>query len=156
MRTKSLYMMWNFILPIFLFAKACFGETDCSENPFELCPYPQLFSMIPKTASEYSKICPDLPNYIKCLRKFQKTCNSMVFFDSDEEYESLHEFYSELCEEGSLFNTIVIENLKCLNETLDSSHCSDETQTLIHEFKSVETANEDDDSEHLPVDIACL
>ncbi|KAF8774746.1 hypothetical protein HNY73_017265 [Argiope bruennichi] len=145
-------MMWSTILPFLLLVKATLGETECSQNPFEFCSHPKLFHMIPQTVSKYNKLCPDLPKYIECLKRFQVTCEAVVFFDSDEEYEKLHDFYSELCEEGSLLNTIITENLKCLNKTFDSSLCSDETQTLLHEFKSRDSPNGGD----LFMDFECL
>ncbi|XP_055949813.1 uncharacterized protein LOC129984067 [Argiope bruennichi] len=144
-----------FLLAFLTLSKASLGDVICQEDIFESCPRPKLFSMVPVDKAEYDALCPFLKDYIMCLGRFQKDCTTK-FFATPEEYTSILTAFSEFCEEGSLLNIIVTENLKCLNESLGNSFCTVQANTMATTFEDLLSVVTETDAEIPHVGSVCL
>ncbi|GIY40110.1 uncharacterized protein CEXT_431801 [Caerostris extrusa] len=150
--------MWSFILPVFLLASVVSGETNCEMNVFDFCETPKIFFGIPLSVEEYNAHCPEMKNYMKCMKDYQDTCDTdSTFFETQEIYDGTYSAYSELCEEGSPFYKAVTENLRCFNETFENSLCHEETADFIEEFKvPIDEEMKNHATYSLPIEIMCL
>ncbi|GIY33732.1 uncharacterized protein CDAR_386241 [Caerostris darwini] len=105
-------------------------EIDCNLPLFpENCDYPELLPMIPNTIEEYNAVC---------SKDLQDKCEpekGLSYFETGEMYESLYGVASDICDENTLMNGVITENLRCLNETFENSPCYDEIEARINEFK---------------------
>ncbi|GIX77689.1 hypothetical protein CDAR_68221 [Caerostris darwini] len=151
--------MWFLIVALFLFATDSNGALNCDNNIDEECPITELLFRIPPTIAEYNSLCPELETYLKCLKEWEDKCErdtGLTFFDNDKMYESLLDVSSDLCDEDALLYAVVTENLKCLNETLETSSCYDEAQAAIREFKTSFTVDHDEEYSHPSRSYYCL
>ncbi|GIY22580.1 hypothetical protein CEXT_604531 [Caerostris extrusa] len=149
------YKVWIFGILCLAFIGEIFAEINCRERIYQQCTYPTLFGRIPRSVIEYNHICPELKNYVKCLKSYQDACTPKfnIAFESEEMYESTLAVFSDLCDRNNLLYTAVTENLRCLNDTFGRTLCVDETEAIIDAFSKSKTTAPDDD---LPFDIFCL
>ncbi|GBN72685.1 hypothetical protein AVEN_97048-1 [Araneus ventricosus] len=109
-----------FIVLCFIFAAvtAVSDEEKCSKNPFEKCRYPKLFTMIPDSITDFNAVCPELKNYVVCLKEYEDSCGngSNIIFDPKEVYESLYHIFTALCDERTLMNAGKIRAIYIYND----------------------------------------
>ncbi|GIX77692.1 uncharacterized protein CDAR_68241 [Caerostris darwini] len=150
--------MWIFIVLFSAVSTVALGDINCSEHPLDSCPYPELFRQIPATVTEYNELCRGPENFIKCLGQYEKTCGTENFhsvFQSQDHYENLQTVFAELCDEGTMLNDVITENLRCLNNTISSRTCSRDCS--LHTFYSSEDITMlDGDTFALRLKITCL
>ncbi|GIX97839.1 uncharacterized protein CEXT_648801 [Caerostris extrusa] len=151
----------GFVLSIFLFVTVSSTEIDCSMPLFpENCDFPELLSMIPNTIEEYNVACrKKFKNYVKCLKDLQDECEpekELSYFETEELYESLYSVASDICDENTLMNGVITENLRCLNDTFENSPCYDEIEARINEFKIYMPYATDENDYLLLPEIFCL
>ncbi|GBN72687.1 hypothetical protein AVEN_97050-1 [Araneus ventricosus] len=144
-----------FLLAFLAFSKASLGDVICDGDPFEICPRPKLFTAVPTSKTEYDDLCPYLRDYVLCLGRLEKDCTTK-FFATPEEYTSVVTAFSEFCEEGSLLNLIVTENLKCLNESLGSEFCRVQANTAATTFEELMSVVTETEAEIPYVGSLCL
>ncbi|GIY59276.1 uncharacterized protein CDAR_258341 [Caerostris darwini] len=134
------------------------ADIDCSQSPFNRCIYPKLFQMIPDSKIEYDKICPELKNYVLCLKEYQDTCvtENKVIFDREEIYHSIYNLFSELCDEGTVLNAVVTENLRCFNRTFSSTRCFESTNEVVSSYVSSKASALEGESHYNSVQFQCL
>ncbi|GFQ94534.1 uncharacterized protein TNCT_549541 [Trichonephila clavata] len=143
--------MWVFILFMAVSAKVALGAVSCTDDALEKCEEPVMFERIPVSAQEFEELCPEIPEYAKCLREYDLSCpgdDDEKFF-TDEEYASVHDLFTELCFPESLLHKVVAENIKCFNETFKNTMCVVDIGPLIEPYTEPE-------SYKMPDRIKCL
>ncbi|GFQ99682.1 uncharacterized protein TNCT_221191 [Trichonephila clavata] len=142
--------MWVFILFMAVSAKVALGAVTCTDDPVDKCGEPVMFERIPISAQEFEELCPEIPEYAKCLREYDLSCpdDDDEFF-TDEEYASVHDLFTELCFPESLLHKAVSENLQCFNETFKNTMCGVDVGPLIEPYTEPE-------SDKMPDRIKCL
>ncbi|GFS43384.1 uncharacterized protein TNIN_317151 [Trichonephila inaurata madagascariensis] len=143
--------MWIFILFMVVSAKVALGAVSCTDDPLDKCGDPVMFERIPVSALEFEELCPEIPKYAKCLREYDLSCpgdDDEKFF-TDEEYTSVHDLFTVLCNPESLLHKVVAENIKCLNETFKNTMCVEDVGPVIEPYK-------DPESYKMPDKIKCL
>ncbi|XP_055950688.1 uncharacterized protein LOC129984761 [Argiope bruennichi] len=149
--------MWIFAFFIFGIVQGTFAEVDCSTEPFLECDRPKLLSYIPQEISEYNRLCPKVPAFLRCLKEFQDECAGMAhIFESQEYYDGIYGAFSDLCEKGTLFNTVAIEHLRCFNETFTKTSCPEKMKAITGPYRTVEKSTVDEYEYSLPIEIMCL
>ncbi|GFT92643.1 uncharacterized protein NPIL_170791 [Nephila pilipes] len=149
--------MWIFILIISVIVKVTSGSISCSQDAFDQCKQPVIFDRIPVSADEFTTLCPELLNYVKCFKEFEETCpEENISFFRKEEYEGMISEFTELCDPESLINAVVIDNLQCLNETFSNTTCVSESGVLIANYKAPIPGVPIEERYLIPSDIFCL
>ncbi|GBM90966.1 hypothetical protein AVEN_275247-1 [Araneus ventricosus] len=133
-------MAFNMIFKLFLrsltvlfIAKVTLGKIDCEIGPFEICGTPKVFNEIPREVSEFYDHCVETKSYFRCINEYQVECGTkrMDIFPTPELFEDTYDIVSEICEEGTLFNTIVTDHLKCFNETFGKTKCREGAEEFV-------------------------
>ncbi|GBM68518.1 hypothetical protein AVEN_158092-1 [Araneus ventricosus] len=148
--------MWIFLLSIFILAQGTLAEVDCSTQTFSECDRPKLLSYIPSELSEFKRLCPKVPAFLRCLKEYQDNCVGMDLFQSQDYYDGIYGAFSDLCEEGTSFNTVANEHLKCFNETFSTTSCPQKMKVVTGPYRKVEKSTEDEYEYTLPIEIMCL
>ncbi|CAL1301234.1 unnamed protein product [Larinioides sclopetarius] len=99
-----------------------------------------------------------LSTFVRCLKDFQDKCDpeSSHIFASEEEYNGMYGVFSEVCEEGTFLNRIATENLRCFNQTFQTTSCPEKMKAITGPYRSPRVNTEDEDDYTLPIDIMCL
>ncbi|GIY33734.1 uncharacterized protein CDAR_386251, partial [Caerostris darwini] len=98
-------------------------------------------------------------NYVECLKGFQDNCDierGFSFFGTKNKYESVHGVASDICDEDTMINQVITENLRCLNETFETSPCYDEVHAITNEFKIYMPNVTDENDYYLTSEVFCL
>ncbi|CAL1301235.1 unnamed protein product [Larinioides sclopetarius] len=147
--------MWLFFLSSLAIAHGALAEVDCSKSAYDGCVTPTLFTYIPTDLSEFNRLCPQLPAFQRCLKDFQDECGSesSSVFKSEEEYNGKYGAYNEVCESGTFLNRVATENLRCFNQTFQTTSCPEKVKSVTGPFRSPPQADKD---YTLPIEIMCL
>ncbi|CAL1297002.1 unnamed protein product [Larinioides sclopetarius] len=147
-------------LSIFIFATVTVisEEDGCTKNPFEKCRYPKLFTMIPDSEADFNAICPELTNYVLCLKVYEDLCGegNNIIFEPEEVYENLYNIFSALCDKGTLINAVVTENLRCLNRTFSSTRCGEDTYSILNTYRKPTKSSPDEEILYSSAELHCL
>ncbi|CAL1296987.1 unnamed protein product [Larinioides sclopetarius] len=121
------------VISMLLIAKVTLEEIDCKLKPFENCKRPKVFKAIPREISDFNDRCVETKSYLRCTKNWQDTCGTqlIVLFQEPDLFEAGYNTVSEICEEGTLLNTVATENLKCFNETFGKTRCSEEAEEFL-------------------------
>ncbi|GBL78312.1 hypothetical protein AVEN_82057-1 [Araneus ventricosus] len=86
-----------------------------------------------------------MKSHLRCIKEFQDDCGTdrVVFFETPEIFEATYDTFSEICEEGTLLNTVATENLKCFNETFGKTRCFEESDQFLEPFIKEVRENEE-------------
>ncbi|GFR31029.1 uncharacterized protein TNCT_471051, partial [Trichonephila clavata] len=134
-----------------------FGEISCSEEWYNLCEPPDLFEGIPVSPSEFTAMCPQLLDYIKCLKEYEDTCkDANLNFFTKEEYEGMVSAFSELCNPESLLNAVVVDHLQCLNDTFSNTLCVEESEVSLTDYKEPISDKPIEEEFTIPSHVYCL
>ncbi|CAL1301232.1 unnamed protein product [Larinioides sclopetarius] len=93
---------------------------------------------------------------MRCLKEYQDSCEGMKYFRSQDEYNEIYGAFRDVCEEGTLFNTVVNKHLKCFNETFSTTSCTGKMKTLTGPYRQVVKNTEDEYEYYLPISMMCM
>ncbi|GBN64969.1 hypothetical protein AVEN_179150-1 [Araneus ventricosus] len=128
-----IFKLFLLSLSVLLIAKVTLAKIDCEIGPFESCGSPKVFNEFPGEVSEFYDSCVETKSYFRCINEFQVKCGMerMEVFPTPDLFEDTYGTISEICEEGTLLNTIVTDNLKCFNETFGKTKCREEADEFV-------------------------
>ncbi|CAL1296990.1 unnamed protein product [Larinioides sclopetarius] len=94
-------------------------------------------------------------SYYRCTRQYQDECGTgrITLYDSPGLFEATYDTISDVCEDGTLLNLVVTENLKCFNDTFGKTNCLEEAEDFVTPL--IERLREDKNHENT-VSISCL
>ncbi|GBN92130.1 hypothetical protein AVEN_240042-1 [Araneus ventricosus] len=119
------FNMLLFALSVLLIAKVTLGEIDCETDLFVNCERPKVFNQIPREVSEFNDSCVETKSYLRCAKEYRDECgkDGRILFRSPGLFDDTYNTVSDVCEEGTLLNSVATENLKCFNETFGKTKC---------------------------------
>ncbi|GBM90956.1 hypothetical protein AVEN_275239-1 [Araneus ventricosus] len=94
-------------------------------------------------------------SYLRCTKEYQDECGTgrITLFRSQDLFEGTYNTISDVCEEGTLLNSVAIENLKCFNETFGKTKCREEAVEFVEPL--VKRFREDEEYEYT-ISLFCL
>ncbi|GBM90963.1 hypothetical protein AVEN_275245-1 [Araneus ventricosus] len=139
------FKMFLLAFSVLLIARVTLGENDCGFHRFSLCERPEEMKAIPREVPDFNNYCVAMKSHLRCIKEFQDDCGTdrVVFFETPEIFEATYDTFSEICEEGTLLNTVATENLKCFNETFGKTRCHEESDQFLEPFIKEVRENEE-------------
>ncbi|GBO33485.1 hypothetical protein AVEN_55548-1, partial [Araneus ventricosus] len=94
-------------------------------------------------------------SYLRCAKEYQDECGTgrITLFRSRDLFEGTYNTISDVCEEGTLLNSVATENLKCFNETFGKTKCRQEAVEFVDPL--VKRVREDEEYEYT-ISLFCL
>ncbi|CAL1296998.1 unnamed protein product [Larinioides sclopetarius] len=128
------------------------GKINCKD----ICERSERSKAVPREVSDFKDYCVEMKSHLRCLKEWQDECGQeyrVVFFETTEIFEATYNILTEICEEGTLLNTVATENLKCVNKTFSRTRCHEEAEEIVEPF--IKRVRENEEFKH-SLSVFCL